>query len=214
MRLSRGTNRDVFEHQLAAEYAHYDRQIAERIEYWFAAGQLDTVFLVGLAQMVKAIRKEVASTLVERIVLIEEDLGWVSRAELFDRIEPAIVSHKQKCEMASVEAILGDARNIALGVDEVLVQLQQGKIRRVVVNKGLNGSVKCSWVDRTSDPVCPACGGRRESVVLRDVLPELVRRYNASLEIVSGESARKLEACGGMAAWLREFERKEYSASA
>jgi len=218
VRLSRGTNRDVFEHHVAAEYAHYDQQIAERIGRWFAAEQLESVFLVGLAEMVKAIRKEVAPTLIEKIVLIEEDLGWVSRTELLDRIEPAIVSHKRECEMASVEAMLGDPRNVVLGVDEALVQLQQGKIRGVVVIKGLNGSLQqcmnCSWADRTSDPICPACGGKRENVALRDVLPELVRRYNASLEIVSGEGARKLQESGGMGAWLREFEKKEYSASA
>ena len=74
--------------------------------------------------------------------------------------------------------------------------------------------MKCSWTDRTSDPLCPACGGKRENVALQDVLPELVRRYDASLQIVSGEGARKLKEKGGMAAWLREFERKEYSASA
>jgi hypothetical protein len=218
VRLSRGTNRDVFEHHVAAEYAHYNQQIAERIERWFAAEQLSSVFLVGLAQMVKAIRKEVSPALVERVVLIDEDLGWVSRKELLERIEPDIVSHRHKCEMAFVEAILGNSRNVVLGVDEALVQLQQGKIRSVVVTKGLNGSlqqcVKCLWVDRTSDPVCPACGDRRKNVALRDVLPELVRRYNASLEIVSGESARKLQEKSGIGAWLREFERKEYSASA
>jgi hypothetical protein len=218
VRLSRGTNRDVFEHHVAAEYAHYDQQIAERIGRWVAAEQLESVFLVGLAEMVKAIRKEVAPTLIEKIVLIEEDLGWVSRTELLDRIEPAIVSHKRECEMASVEAMLGDPRSVVLGVDEALVQLQQGKIRGVVVIKGLNGSLQqcmiCSWADRTSDPICPACGGKRESVALRDVLPELVRRYNASLEIVSGDGARKLQESGGMGAWLREFEKKEYSAFA
>ena len=218
VRLSRGTNRAAFEHHLAAEYAHYDREIAERIGHWFAAEPLDSVFLVGLAQMVKAIRKEVTPALVENIVLVEEDLGWASRTELLDRIEPSIVSHKQKREMASVEAMLGDFRNVVMGIDEVLVQLQQGKVRSVLVKKGLNGSlqqcVNCSWADRTSDPVCPACGGGRRNVALRDVLPELVRRYNASLEIVSGQSARKLQERGAMGAWLREFEKKEYSASA
>ncbi len=216
--ISRGTNRDVFEHHVAAEYAHYDQQIAQRIGRWVAAEQLESVFLVGLTQMVKAIRIEVAPTLIEKIVSIEEDLGWVSRTELLDRVEPAVVSHTRTCEMASVKAVLGGARNVVLGVDETLVQLQQGRIRSVVVEKRLNGGlqqcVKCSWADRTSDPVCPACGGERENVELRDVLPELVRRYDASLQIVSGEGARKLQESGGIAAWLREFERKEYSASA
>ncbi len=216
--ISRGTNRDVFEHHVDAEYAHYDQQIAERIGRWIAAEQLESVFLVGLAPMVKAIRKEVAPNLIEKIVLMEEDLGWVSRTDLLDRVEPAVVSYTQKCEMTSVEAVLGGARNVVLGVDETLIQLQQGRIRSVVVEKGLYGGlqrcVKCSWADRTSDPLCPACGGKRENVALRDVLPELVRRYDAALQIVSGEGARKLQENGGIAAWLRKFERKEYSASA
>jgi len=218
VRVARGTNRDVFEHHVAAEYAHYDQQIAQRIGRWFAAEQLTSVFLVGLTDMVHAIRKEVAPTLVERVVLIEEDLGWVSPTELLDRIEPAVLSYKRKCEMEAVEAMLGDARNVVLGVDETLVQLQHGKIRSVVAEKSLKGNVQqcviCSWADRTSDPACPACGGKRKQVALPDVLPELVSRYEASLEIVSGEGAAKLHESGGVGAWLREFEKKEYPASA
>lgn len=218
VRVARGTNRDVFEHHVAAEYAHYDQQIAQRIARWFVTEQLTSVFLVGLTGMVHAIRKEVAPTLVERVVLIEEDLGWVSPTELLDRIEPAVLSYKRKYEMDAVETMLGDSRNVVLGVDETLVQLQQGKIRSVFAEKGLKGNVQqcviCSWADRTSDPACPACGGKRKHVALPDVLPELVRRYDASLEIVSGEGAAKLHESGGVGAWLREFEKKEYPASA
>jgi hypothetical protein len=218
VRLTRGTNRDVFEHHVAAEYAHYDQQIAERIGRWIAADHLGSVFLVGLAQMVKAIRKEIAPAMIDKVVLIEEDLGWVSQTELLARIEPVVVSHKRKCEMASVEAMLDDTRNVVMGIDEALAQLQQGRIRSVLAEKGLRGDLQqcvvCSWADRTSDPVCPACGGKRENVALRDVLPELVRRHNASLEIVPRESAGKLQENGGMGAWLREFEKKEYPASA
>jgi len=216
--ISRGTNRDAFDHHVAAEYAHYDQRIAERIGRWAEAEQLECIILVGLAEMGKVIRNEVAPTLMERVVLIEEDLGWVSQTELLDRIEPAVASYKRKCEMDAIEAMMGDARNVVLGVDETLVQLQEGKIRSVVATKGLNGGlrqcVNCSWADRTSDPFCPACGGKRKNIALRDVLPELVRRYDTSLEIVTGEGAGKLQESGGIGAWLRELEKKEYPASA
>jgi hypothetical protein len=218
VRVSGGTNRDVFEHHVDAEYAHYHQQIAERIERWCTAEQLESVFLVGLAEMVKAIRKEIPPALVEKIVLVEGSLGWESPAELLDRVEPMVVCHKRKCEMASVEAMLGDERNAVIGIDEVLAQLQQGRIRRVVVTKGLDGSLQqcmnCLWTDRSSDPVCSVCRGQRKQIGLRDGLPELVRRFNGSLEVVSGEAARKLQGSGGMGAWLREFEKKEYSAFA
>jgi len=218
VRISRGTNRDAFEHHVAAEYAHYDREIAERIRCWFAAERLECVFLVGLAEMVKAIRNKVAPTLKERVVLVEEDLSWASQTELLDRIGPTVASYKRKCELEVIEAMMGEAGRVVLGVDETLAQLQQGKIHSVVVAKGLNGSlqqcVRCSWADRTSDPACPACRGKRKNVALRDVLPELVRNYDAELEIVTGEGAARLQENGGIGAWLREFERKEYPASA
>jgi len=218
VRLSRGTNRDVFERHRAAEYAHYHQQIAERIERWCASEQLESVFLVGLAQMVKAIKKQIPSSLSQKIVLIEEALGWVSQTELLDRIEPVVVDHERNREMASVDALLGDRRNAVVGVDATLVQLQQGKVRSVVVMKPLNGTlqqcVSCLWADRTSDPVCPSCGKQRKSVALRDVFPDLVRRNNASLEVVSAEAGQRLQEVGGMGAWLREFETKEYSAFA
>ena len=214
VRMSHGTNRDVFDHHVAAQYARFHRQIAESIEHWRAIESLESVFLIGLDEMVKAIRKELPQTLAESTFLVPADLGWVSRTELRERIEPFVWEHVRERETSLVDAMLGDGRNAAVGVDEALSALQQGKIRGLVVAKGLDASLqqclRCSWVDGTADPVCPACGGNRRHIRLRDVLPELVRRHGVTLDVVSAEAARKLEAAGGMGALLREFERKEY----
>lgn len=218
VRVSRGTNRDVYEHHLDAEYSHYYRQIADDIERWCEAKDFQSMFLIGLNEAVKAIQKEFSQAVREKVVLVEEDLGWVSRNELHERIEPMVLRHERERQMALVDALLGDNRGLVLGIDEALVRLQQGTIRNLVVVKGLDASLKrcgeCLWVDRTADPVCPACGRERHTVSLREILPDLVRRYKASLQVVSGEAARKLQQVGGIGAWLREFETKEYSASA
>ena len=114
-----------------------------------------------------------------------------------------------------IDGLLGDSRAVVIGIDETLVQLQQGRIRNLAVVKGLDGSlkqcVKCMWADRTQDPACPACGGERQVVRLREVLPQLARRYSVSVEVVSGEAARRLEKAGGMGAWLRDTAKKEYA---
>jgi hypothetical protein len=41
---------------------------------------------------------------------------------------------------------------------------------------------------------------RRE---LRVVLPELIRKFGVSVDIVAGRAAGKLKTAGGLAAWLR-----------
>jgi hypothetical protein len=56
VRMSRGTDRDVFAHHLDAQYQHFHHEIAARIERWRAAEHLDSVFLVGLSDMVKGIQ--------------------------------------------------------------------------------------------------------------------------------------------------------------
>jgi hypothetical protein len=218
VRLSRGVNRDVYEHHRSAVYGRYYEQIAERIARWAEAEQLESIFLVGLSRMVRPLRKAIAPALADRVALIEEDLGKFSASWLLRHIQPHVIHHKRSREMAVVQELLQATGNAVLGVGEVLTQLQQGRVHHVVVRKGLDGILqrcsKCSWVDQSGDPVCPSCGGDRIRVELRDVLPELVRRYNVPVEIVSGESAEILRQSGGIGAFLREFERKEVSASA
>ena len=216
VRVSRGTNRDVFEHHLNAQYVHYYRQIANQVDRWCAAEHLDSLFLVGLIEMARGIQRELPQRLREKTTVIEEDLGWVvSRVELEKRIEPFVEKHEREREIALMDGLLGNSRAVVIGVDETLVQLQQGRIRNLAVVKGLDGSLKqcvqCSWADRTQDPACPACGGERHVVKLREVLPLLARRYNVSVEVISGEAAHRLQEAGGMGAWLRETAKKEYA---
>ena len=216
VRVSRGTDHDVYEHHVDAQYAHYHRQIAEDVGRWCAAEHLDSLFVVGLVEMAKGIRKQLPPGLREKTTVIEKDLVWVeSRAEVEKRIEPFVERHERERKVVLVDSLLGDSRAVVIGIDETLVQLQQGRIRNLAVVKGLDGSLrqclKCSWADRTQDPACPACGGEREVVRLREVLPQLARRYSVSVEVVAGEAARRLQEAGGMGAWLRETEKKEYA---
>jgi release factor family 10 len=216
VRVPRGTDHDVFEHHVDAQYAHYYRQIAEHVGLWCAAEHLDSLFLVGLIEMTKGIRRELPQWLREKTTVIEKDLGWVeSRTELEKRIEPFVEKHEREREAALIDDLLGESRAVVIGIDETLVQLQQGRIRNLAVVKSLDGSLqqclKCSWADRTQDSSCPACGGERQVIRLREVLPQLVRRYKVSVDVVAGEAARRLQEAGGMGAWLRETEKKEYA---
>jgi hypothetical protein len=201
-----------------AQYAHFDREIAAQIGRWRAAESLDAVFLVGLSDMVRDIQKELPQALREEVVLVDENLGWMSRAELQERIAPLVVIHERERETVLVNELLGSDRGVAVGIDETLARLQQGRIRRLVVVKGCKGNlhqcVRCGQVDRTADPVCPVCNGERRTTTLREILPGLGRRHQVAVEVVSGEAARKLQEAGGMGAWLREFEKKEYSSAA
>ena len=95
-----------------------------------------------------------------------------------------------------------------LGIDQTLAVTQEGRARLVIVARGIRGRVRqcrqCGWTDRAADPVCPACGGERRLVALREVFPALIRRMGVPVDVVAGRAVAKLKTVGGMAAWLRE----------
>ena len=214
VRVSRGTDHDVFEHHVNAVYARYYRQIADHIQHWSDAKSFQSIFLLGPVEMVSALQKELSETLRQKTVVVPEDLGWVSRSDLHQWLAPIVAKHEVERKAALVDALLTEDRDHIVGLDVTLAHLQHGRVRSLVVVKGLDASLKrcseCLWVDRTADAACPACGRERHTVTLREVLPELARRYHISMEVVSDEAGRKLHAMGGMGAWIREFEKKEY----
>jgi hypothetical protein len=217
VRMSRGIDRDTFEHHLEAQYGHFLREIAEKVKVWQAAESLDSVLLIGASETARSIQNELSQALSEKVVLIEQNLGWMSRAELQERIAPILTDHERERESRLVENLLSGQQGVTIGIDETLTELQHGKIRSLAVAKGfscdLHQCVRCGWLDRTADSVCPACGGERQSVTLRESLPGLVRHHQAAVEVVSGEAARMLQGIGGMGGWLCEFEKKEYRAA-
>jgi len=214
VRMSRGTNRDAFARHVAADYAHYYRQIAERIERWCAAEHFQSVFVVGMNEMAKGTVQELPAVVRDSVVEVDKDYGWMTRSELQRRLRPLVEKHERERDVALVDRLLGGDRNAVAGLDEALVQLQKGTLRSVVVAKGLEADLlrcgECLWADRGGDTRCPACGRERHPATFREVFPELARRYGVSLKVVSGEAARKLQAAGGMGGWLNERGRKEY----
>jgi hypothetical protein len=141
------------------------------------------------------------------VVLIRENLGKLSAPELQQRLQLRIATWTDEHKAGLVSALLGSERGSIMGIDETLAELQNGKIRTLVVSRGLDTRLqqckKCGWTDRSADPSCSACGSERRAVMLHDVLPELAWQSGTETEVVSGEVERKLKDAGGMGAWLR-----------
>ena len=56
-----------------------------------------------------------------------------------------------------------------------------------------------------AEGACAACDGERRLMPLRAVLPQLVRRYKVSLEVVADKVGGMLRQAGGIGAWLKSF---------
>jgi hypothetical protein len=203
----RGAQRDRFEARMTAQYDRLARGLATRVRRWAERHRLRPVLLAGPAEMVEAVFAELPEAFRQQATLLRENLSYLSPAELHARFEPALERWKRDHEAARVEALLGDGvSRTALGVDETLARLQEGRVRELLIARGIGGTVRqcarCGRVDRAADPACQTCGGARHSMPVRVVIPELAHRHGASVDVVAGRAASRLRGAGGVGAWL------------
>jgi hypothetical protein len=173
-----------------SQYAHLCRETAQKTANFCTKEALAAVFLVGPDRLIKPIKAKFPRSLRQPVVLLDQDLARVPLLELQKHLEPQIASWERTHEA------------------ELVTHLQKGKIRTLVLARGLDSDlrecVQCGWIDRSADPTCSVCGSKRRTVTLRDALPELARRHQVEIDVVSGDAAERLNKVEGMGAWLRQ----------
>jgi hypothetical protein len=123
-----------------------------------------------------------------------------------------VAEHERTRQIAEVDQLLSAASGTVTAPDEALAKLQKGTIRTLIVAAGhdflVRECAKCGALTRSSDLLCPDCGGERRNLALFDILPHLAAARGTAVEFVNGAAAEKLVAAGGMGGWLRQSTRK------
>jgi len=206
---TRGSQRDVFEQRVEAQYDRFFRDAAERIRQWSEREKLRPVFVAGPNETVERVWAELPGGFQEHAAVVKGDFSRLKPAELQERIAPEVAAWKREYELDLVTRMMNSRNGVraVVGLDDTLRRLQEGAARELVVARGLGGKLrqcaKCGWTDRSADRVCPACAGERRGVALRAALPELARKFSVPVEVVAGEAGRRLREAGGVGAWLR-----------
>lgn len=202
------SERDAFDQRVRMQYARIYRETAKRIQEWMQREKLDSIFVAGSDDAVESLMTEISPGIRERVALVKGEYARLSAAQLQERIAPEIAKWKRAQETAHVAEIVAfrNRERAVTGIDGTLLALQEGRARSLIVARGLRGRVrqcaKCGWTDRAADRVCARCGGERRVLTMREVLPELARKYNAPVEVVAGKAETQLKGVGGLAAWL------------
>jgi len=203
-----GSQRDVFDHRMDAQYKRLCRETAEEAIHLRQKGRFAAVFLVGSQRLIAPIAAEFPREQQQRLRLIKKDLGKFEPHELQEHIEPEIDEWERAHETLLVNELLSSERGAVVGIDETLAQLQKRKIRTLVVFRDLDARLhrcaNCGWINSSADPACSVCRGERYVVTLREVLPELAAASEADVEVVSDKAATRLKDAGGIGAWLHQ----------
>jgi hypothetical protein len=204
----RGVQRDRFASRVEAQYVRFAVSLASRLQRWAERHSLRPVLLVGPSAMIDPVVAALPVPFRPHVATLPENLSHLSQATLHARVQPALTRWRRDDEATRVEAFLraGGSRRIAVGLEQTLAQLQTGSVREVIIARGIKGTVRqcerCGWADTAVHAICTRCGGRRRAAAVRVLLPELARRKAASIEVVAGPAARRLQQTDGVAARL------------
>jgi len=192
--------RDHVKARMEAQRGRFVRRLADRIQRWSAEEQITPLLLVGEAEESRVIREALPADLRNRTEILEKTLQFLSAHDVKKRLEPILNAWERKFEAALVDELVSarHSQRAVAGVDETLAQLQKGRVRELVIARGITGvlreCVKCGWSDRSADLTCATCGSKRRSRSLRTAVPELASRHAVPVEVVSGAPAKKLHA--------------------
>jgi hypothetical protein len=204
----RGVHRDRVARRVEAQHKRFAVELARRLQRWSERHRLRPVLLIGPSAMIDAVFDALPAAFRPRVALRRENLSSLSPAALHARVAPVLARRQRDDEVGRVEALLGatGSGRVATGLDQTLARLQEGRVRELVMARGIDGRVRqcerCGSADRSADPRCVRCGGQRRPELLRVVIPELAHRQRVPVDVVAGGAATRLRRVEGVAAWL------------
>jgi len=212
-RMPHGNQRDVFRQRMDAQYLHVCRAVAKRAAALSKANALSPMFLVGSKRLTELIEAALPQKVRENVTLVAEDLARVPVGTLQEHVSSRITAQAEEAALGRVAQLTEGVRGTITGFDEILAQLQNGRMGKLMMARGFERSLKrcaqCGLADSSADPVCRACGGKREAVKLSEVLPELLRTHRTEMQVVNGAAAERLRKLGGMGGWSRQANGKK-----
>ncbi len=208
--IGRSTQRDVFEARVDAQVHRFWRGAADGTAQALRDLEIERLIVAGPVEATAAVRDLLAPPLRQRVVSTLSLPSSASVADIRDRTLPAALEVEHQKERALVAEVLERAAaetGGVVGLPVTLAALQRGRVHIVVADVSRDPEIwrcrECGAVSSLERSACPICAGATERTTLMEVLPLLVRRKGARLELVSGEAAALLVPHDGIAACLR-----------
>jgi hypothetical protein len=203
-----GMQRDVFKKRMDAQYQRFCRRVAFKAESLYKTAGTASIFLAGPERLTQQVAAHFSKKVASNVATVSEDLARVPLPKLERQLASRFVKWTDEHAMTRVNALLGGEHATVIGVDETLARLQSGTISTVVLARGFDTLVRqcvqCGLVSRSADPLCSICGSERPHLMLSEILPQLLRKHRAAIDVIHGEAGQKLIAAGGMGGWLRQ----------
>lgn len=207
---SRGAQRDTFDARVDDHIRRFWQGVADATERWLNSLQIRRLIIGGPHEAATTVRELLPPRAREKLVGLVSVPGYAGEAEIQERTLPLALAEEHRRDAELVATVLEGATartGAVVGRAATIDALLRGQALTVVAQRDLEGDAwrctQCAHVSESALKACPVCGGDIEQIALVQLLPLLVRRGGATMEIVGTDAAEGLRPYGGIGAIFR-----------
>jgi len=198
-----------FERHIDYHVSLHIKDVIKKLESFLSAGRIERIITGGSDDAAAKVRELLPKSVSEKIVGVFHAEMFANVNDIFEKVKPVISEFESREEKAIVSDLLtavGKGRNAAIGIEDVLNALQEGRIMKLVFIKDFEDSGyacrNCRNLSKQKVSVCPYCKGEMEAVnYLVDMAGQRAVEQGAMIEVIAEN--KELSDAGGIGAFLR-----------
>jgi peptide chain release factor subunit 1 len=206
--VGRGSAPEEFQARVEAHEHRFWAHAAEATDRFLGEARIDRLIIGGSDEAVSVVRNALPKSSRDKVIALLHVPAQAGVAEIRDRTLPVALAEEHRRQAAMIATVLeraGARGGAVIGLAPTLEALIEREVHVAVVDRNLETNVwqckRCGYVSADPVNICPICGGVVERMTLPEVLPVLVHRNRARLEVVSHDAATGL--AEGVGALLR-----------
>lgn len=195
-----------FQQRKAEEVRHFFKEFALEVGEFVRRYDPDDLILLGTDENVQAFRAFLAKAVQALVVHTAHAPIDARVAEVLERLDPFFREHAEREEndvIATLHDRVGHRHLAAAGVGRTLEQLQEGKVDKLVLARGLalDGirCTRCAFYLECGPERCPYCGGEtRGGVDLAEAMIRLAEEQEVPIAFAEPQGLADVGGAGGL----------------
>jgi peptide subunit release factor 1 (eRF1) len=205
-----GYSHKDYQKRKAEETRGFYKQFAEEVQRFSQEHQADAFILLGTTENTRNFREFLPRGILDRLVHEAHAPVAATAIEVVRHLQPVLSDLALRNQAEAVDLVRERVRQshfATSGVHDTLVQLQEGKVERLMVSRELERAgaqcTQCQFYLVRRDGPCPYCGGElRDGVDLVESMIRMAATQQAAVDIVAGDSMEDLNGVGALLKFL------------
>lgn len=201
-----GYSHKDYQKRKAEEARHFAKDFVEEILHFDQRVRPDLYVLLGTVENTSHFRELLPRDVTDRLIHVDATPVAHSAPEIMRHLQPIFDDYARRNEAAALNLLQDRVRQshfATIGLQETLVNLQEGKVERLVVARDFTTEgvqcTQCGFYLANGDGACPYCGGPlRNGVDLVESMIRMAANQDVEIDFVAADTMRGLDGIGAL----------------